>query len=89
MPTVAESGLPGYEATAMQGMFAPARTPAAIIQRLNHETVRVLSQPDVRERLFNVGVETVGSSPEDFASMMKSEIARMGKVIKDAGIRSE
>ncbi len=89
LPTIAESGLHGYEATAMQGIFAPAKTSPSLIQRLNEEVVRVLNQPDVKARLFNVGVETVGSSPEEFSATMKSEIARMGKVIKDAGIRAE
>jgi tripartite-type tricarboxylate transporter receptor subunit TctC len=89
LPTVAASGLPGYEAVTNTGVFAPAKTPAAIVGRLNQEILRILAQPDVKERLFNLGVETVGSTPEQLTAMMKSEIARIGKVITDAGIREE
>lgn len=89
LPTVAASGLPGYESVAMFGIFAPAKTPARIINRLNQEIMRVLSRPDVKEKFFNTGVETVGTSPEQFANTMRSEMARMSKVIKDAGIRAE
>lgn len=89
LPTVAASGLPGYEAVAVQGMFAPAGTPASIINRLHREIVQVLNSADVKEKLFNVGIEVVGSSPEQFAAMMKSDMAKWGKVIKDAGIRTE
>ena len=89
LPTVAESGLPGYEAASIIGMFAPAATPAAIISRLNDEVVRVLKKPEVKDRFFNVGVEAVGSSPEEFAATVKSEMARLGKMLRDAGIRDE
>ena len=89
LPTVAASGLPGYESMATQAMFAPARTPAAIISLLNREIVRFLNQADVKARILAAGVEVVGSSPEELDSAMKSEMARMGKVIKDAGIRDE
>ena len=87
LPTVAASGLPGYEAVGMTGILAPAKTPAAIINRLNQEIVRVLNMPEVKEQFFNAGVEVVGSSPEQFAATIKSEIAKLGKVIKDAGIK--
>ena len=70
-------------------MFAPAKAPAAIINRLNQEIVKVLNKPDVKERLFNSGVEVVGSSPEQLAANMRSEMTRMGKVIKEAGIKAE
>ncbi len=89
LPTMAASGLPGYESVAPYGMFAPAGTPAAIISRLNQEIVRVLSRPDSKERLFNAGIEVVGSSPEQLAAAVKSDTTRMSKVIKDAGIREE
>lgn len=88
LPTVAAT-VPGYESIQMFGIFAPARTPAAIIQRLNQEIVRVLNTSEVKERLFNAGVEVVGSSPEEFAAAIRSEIARLGKMIRDAGIRAE
>lgn len=89
LPTVAASGLPGYESVQMSGIFAPAKTPGAIINRLNQEVVRFLRTADAKERFLNSGVETVGSSPEELAATMKSEITRLGKVIKDAGIRAD
>jgi tripartite-type tricarboxylate transporter receptor subunit TctC len=89
LPTIAASGVPGYEAVAFEGMFAPAKTPVAIIDRLNQEIVRVLNRAEVKERFFNAGVETVGSTPEEFAAAIKSNVAKWGKLIKDAGIRDE
>jgi len=86
LPTVAAAGLPGYESDTPLGIFAPAGTPSALIDRLNREIVWVLNRPDVKERLFNSGVEVIGSSPKKFAATLKSEIARWGKLIKDAGL---
>ena len=88
LPTVAAS-VPGYESSTIVGMLAPAKTPAAIINRLNQATVRLLNMPDVRQMSLDAGVEVVGSSPEQFGATMKSEIAKWGKVIKDAGIKVE
>ena len=87
LPTVAASGVPGYVSEAIYGMFAPAKTPAAIISRLHQDTVRVLGLPETKERFFNSGVETVGSSPQEFAAIIKSETVRLDKVIRSAGIR--
>ncbi|HEY0338367.1 MAG TPA: tripartite tricarboxylate transporter substrate-binding protein, partial [Burkholderiales bacterium] len=87
LPTVAASGLPGYESISIYGVFAPARTPTTIISQLNRAIVAVLNMPDVRERFFNVGVETVGSTPEQYAATIRADIARMSKVIRDAGIQ--
>ena len=89
IPTIAASGVPGYEAAQISGMFAPARTPVAIITQLNREIVRLLNRPEVKEKLFTTGVEVVASSPEAFAARVKSEIVRMGKVIREAKIRDE
>ena len=89
LPTVAAAGLPGYESVTPVGMFAPAQTPATLINRLNQEIVRVLNRADIKEKFFNVGVETVGSSPEQFAAVVTSDMAKWGKVLKDAGIRVE
>jgi tripartite-type tricarboxylate transporter receptor subunit TctC len=89
VPTIAASGLPGYESEQLLGMFAPAKTPVAIVNRLNQEIVQTLNRAEVRERLSNIGVETGGNTPAQFAAMIKSEIARMGKVIRDAGIRAD
>lgn len=87
LPTIAASGLPGYESGSIYALFAPAGTPAAFIQRLSQESVRVLHTSGSRERYFKAGMETVGSSPEGLAATIKSDIAKLGKVIKDAGIR--
>ena len=89
MPTVAASGLPGYESVSIYGMFAPAKTPAAIVNRLNQEIVRLLATPDVKEMYLARGMEALSSSPQEFSKRMKADMATMGKVIRDAGIRAE
>ena len=89
LPTIAAAGIPGYDSVLMIGMFAPAQTPGAIINRLNSETVKVLHRPEVKERLATLGVEVAGSSPQAFAAAIKSEMARMSKVIREAGIRGD
>ncbi|MBI3042195.1 MAG: tripartite tricarboxylate transporter substrate binding protein [Betaproteobacteria bacterium] len=86
LPTVAASGVPGYESSAYFGLFAPAKTPAAIIARLNQEVARVLNAPGVKVKFFDAGMEIVASSPEDFAAMLKSEITKWSRIIKKAGI---
>ena len=88
LPTVAAT-VPGFEAASWVGVFAPAKTPAAIISRLNEEIVRAVKREDMREKAYALGIETLGTSPEQFAVIMKSDMARMGKVIKEAGIRAE
>ena len=87
LPSVAATGLPGYEAVRMTVMFAPAKTPAAIISRLNQEVVRFLNRPEVKERFLNAGSEVVASTPEQFAATMKADLARWEKVIKDLGLK--
>jgi tripartite-type tricarboxylate transporter receptor subunit TctC len=89
LPTMAASGLPGYESIQIYGVFAPSRTAAAIVTRLNQEIVRVLGRAEVKEKFLAGGVEPVGSTPQQLAATIRSEIARMSKVIKDAGIREE
>ena len=89
IPTVAESGLPGYEATAWQGVLAPAGTPRDVIVKLNAEMVRIINQPDVRKQLGDQGYEPAGNSPEQFAEYIKSEIAKWTRVIKAAGLKAE
>ena len=81
--------LPGYESVGMVGAFAPAKTPAAIINRLSQEIVRVLNQADVKAKFLNVGSEAVSSTPEALMDKMKAEIARMGKLIRDANIHAQ
>lgn len=87
LPTIAESGLPGYEAVGMYGMFAPAKTSAALIKRLNEETVRVLGTAEVKEKLLSTSIEVIGSSPDGLLAQMKSDMATLGKVIRAANIR--
>jgi tripartite-type tricarboxylate transporter receptor subunit TctC len=88
LPAVAAS-LPGYESVSHLAIFAPAGTPAAIVTKLNLEIVRVLNQPEVKSKFLAAGIETLGTSPEALAAAVKDETARMGKVIKAAGIRAE
>jgi tripartite-type tricarboxylate transporter receptor subunit TctC len=87
LPTLAASGVPGYSSEAIYGFWAPANTPAPIMTRLNQEAVRVLNQPEMKERFFRSGVETVGSTPREFAAVIKAEASRLAKVLKAAGIR--
>ena len=89
LPTVASSGLPGYESESFHAVFAPARTPEAIVNRLHREIVYVLKSAETRDLLLGAGVEAVGGSREALLALLKAEIARWGKVIRDAGIREE
>jgi tripartite-type tricarboxylate transporter receptor subunit TctC len=86
LPTVAAT-VPGYEALSIIGMFAPAKTPPAIINLLQQEIARGINKPEVKELFVNAGVEVVASTADEFTAVIKSEMARLGKVIKDAGIR--
>lgn len=87
LPTVAESGVPGYDANAWFGLFAPAATPRELIARLNAETVKALQTPDMRERLRGLGATPGGGSPEQFATFFKNEVAKWGRVIKQVGVK--
>ena len=87
MPTVASAGLPGYESGSFYAIFAPAGTPAAIVNRLQRDSAQVLQVAEVRERYGKAGMEAVGSTPEELATLVKSDIARLGKLIREAGIR--
>jgi len=89
IPTIAEAGVPGYEAVQWFGVLAPAATPRAIVMRLHGEIVRTLQAGDVRERLLADGAEPVGSTPEEFAAYIRSETAKWARVVKDAGIQPE
>jgi tripartite-type tricarboxylate transporter receptor subunit TctC len=86
LPTVASS-VPGYEALSIIGMFAPAKTPPAVINLLQQEIARGINKPEVKELFTNAGVEVIASTADEFTAVIKSEMARLGKVIKDAGIR--
>ena len=89
VPTISESGVPGYEATQWYGILAPAGTPRDIVMKLNAEMVRALRLPDVRERLAGDGVVPVGNTPEEFGAHIKSEIARWAPVVKASGAKPE
>lgn len=89
MPTVAESGVPGFEATTWWGMVAPAKTPTSIINKLGTQIERVLNDADVSQRMLAQGAEVQGSTPEALAKFMREESARMRKVIASAGIKAE
>ncbi len=82
LPTVAQAGLPGYESVSLSGYFAPAKTPPAIIQRLNQEIARILGDAENKQRMAALGVELLSSTPEGFADMIKTETARMSGVFK-------
>ena len=89
IPTVAESGVPGYEVTTFYGVSAPAKTPRPVIDRLHAEIVRALNSPDLRERLQSLGADPVGTTPEQYTVFMQNEIAKWTKVIRAAGIKGE
>jgi tripartite-type tricarboxylate transporter receptor subunit TctC len=89
LPTVAEAGVPGFHATIWTGMYVPAATPKALVNRLNAEVVKIVNSPDLRARLQAEGSDPVGSKPEQCDAFMKSEIAKWAKVAKDAGIKPE
>ncbi len=89
LPTIAESGVPGYDASTWYGLLAPAHTPGAVITRLHEGVVKILANPALHEKLAEQGFEPVGSSPEEFGAHINSEIAKWSKVIRDAGIRPE
>jgi tripartite-type tricarboxylate transporter receptor subunit TctC len=89
LPTVAAGGLPGYEVVSVQGIFAPARTPEAVVARLNQEIVPFLRRADVKDKFFAAGMEPLGSPPAALADTVRSEMSRLGNVIKAAGIALE
>jgi tripartite-type tricarboxylate transporter receptor subunit TctC len=87
MPTIAETGVAGYEAGSWYGLSAPAGTPKDAVNRLHAETMKVLKLPDVRDRLSNAGFEIVTSNPEQFAAFTKSEIQKWGKLVRAANLK--
>ena len=89
VPTMAEAGLPDFEVSSWNGLFAPAKTPPAIIARLHETTAMALAAPDMRDRLLAQGAEPVGSTPEAFRAYIRTEIEKWGRVIREAGVRVE
>jgi tripartite-type tricarboxylate transporter receptor subunit TctC len=89
VPTIAESGIPGYEASGWFGVLVPAATPAPVVERLNAAIVKGLAAPDARERLNAFGGEAGGSTPEQFAAHIRNEAAKWGKLIKALGLKAD
>jgi tripartite-type tricarboxylate transporter receptor subunit TctC len=89
VPTIAESGVKGYEAEQWYGVVAPAGTPPAIVNKLSIEIKAIVAQPDVRERFYSQGIEPVYATPEEFAGYIKATVAKYAKVIKLLGLKAE
>ena len=89
MPTIAEQGVPGYETTIWLGIFAPANTPQPIIQKLNKAIREAVNSAEYRDKLAFLDMQTVVSSPQELASLLKADTAKWAKVVKDAGIKPE
>ena len=85
VPTIAEAGVPGYEATSWFGMFAPAGTPAPVLAKLNAAIVKLLAQPDVKKKINEQGAEVYSETPEQFAAFIQAESVKWGKVVKESG----
>jgi tripartite-type tricarboxylate transporter receptor subunit TctC len=86
VPTIAESGVPGYDIEAWFGILAPAGTPAPVVDRLNRELRAVLAMPEVKQRLASLGQDLVGNTPQEFATFLRGEVAKMGEIVKASGI---
>jgi tripartite-type tricarboxylate transporter receptor subunit TctC len=89
VPTVAESGLPGFEASNWYGIMAPAGTPPEIVSRVNAETAKALQDVDVRKKLAALGFEIKGSTPQEFYGLLKSETEKWAKVVKTSGAKAD
>ena len=87
LPTIAESGLPGFDISTWFGIFLPAKTPQAIVEKLHAEFTRALASTDVREKMLQLGAEPVGSRPEEFAAFIKSEADKYAKLVKASGAK--
>ena len=88
LPTISEAGLPGFDANNWYGLLAPAKTPRPVIMRLNTEVTKVLNMPDVKEFLFNQGLDPAPGTPEKFGAYIKSEMMKWAKVVKDSGAKA-
>jgi tripartite-type tricarboxylate transporter receptor subunit TctC len=88
-PTVAESGLPGFDVTSWYSFFLPVKTPPEIVKKLHDDTVAILAEPAIKARLEQVGVEVVASTPQQLAARIRAEMELWGPVIKAAGIKGE
>ncbi len=89
VPTLAESGLAGYEISSWQAVFAPAGTPGAIVERLYSEIARILKTPDISKRLSELGLDLSGMPPAELAALVKADVPRLGKVVRESGAKAE
>jgi tripartite-type tricarboxylate transporter receptor subunit TctC len=89
LPTIAESGVPGFEAISWFGLMAPVGTPAPIIDKIYRQAVKIAAMPEIRQKLANLGADTTSDAPDAFAAIIKADIAKWAKVIKDANIKTE
>ena len=89
IPTISESGVSGYEFISWNAVHVPAATPKAVIGRIHGELVKAVGLPDVKERMFSLGMQVAGSTPDELGALVKSDIAKWSKVIKEAGVRVE
>ena len=89
LPTIAEAGVPGYEANNWYGILLPAKTPRAIVDRLNRDTVKILNSPAIKELLFRQGLDASPSTPQEFSTYIKSEMTKWAKVVKTSGAKAE
>jgi tripartite-type tricarboxylate transporter receptor subunit TctC len=87
MPTLAESGLPGFDVSGWYAFFVPAKTPPAIIKKMHADTAVVLAEPRIKARLEDLGLFVVGSTPDDLGGFLKAEMTKWEPIIKEAGIR--
>ena len=89
LPTIAESGLPGYQASIWTGMFGPAKLPRSLIDVLHKQAARAVQEPGFRAKMNQLGADTVGSTPEEWGKFMEAEIAKWGKIARVAGLKPE
>ena len=89
LPTIAESGLPGFEAISWFGLMAPAGTPAPIVDKVYQQAAKIALEPEMKEKLAQLGLDTTSDPPDAFAAIIKADIAKWAKVIKDANIKAE
>lgn len=89
LPTVSESGVPGYEAMPWLGLVAPAGTPPAVVDRIHREVAKILEEPDIKERFKGWGLDIIGNSPAEFTSFLRRDIAQWNKVITNAKIKAD
>jgi tripartite-type tricarboxylate transporter receptor subunit TctC len=88
-PTISEAGLPGYEASIWYGFLAPAKTPQAVVTRLNREITAILNSPEVKQTIVSQGGEAVGNTPAEFGTLLRNDVARIAALVKTAGLRAE